>query len=97
MLCRTTRGTAAKQIGNVILRVTADGHVSARSLTDTAGTDTGKTLVYNQGQIVIEDEGAIFTDWAEAVDRLAQKYDLYEAKVADFEELQASFEQLPRA
>ena len=90
-------GHSGKQIGNVILRVTADGHVFARSLTDTAGTKTGKTLVYKEGQIVIEDEGVIFTDWAEAVDRLAQKYDAYEAGVAKLAEVEASFDQLPRA
>ena len=89
-------GHSGKRIGNVILRLTSEGGVFARSLTDTAGTETGQTFTYGEGKILAEG-GGFYTDWAEAVAGLGQEYDQYEAEVAALAELEAAFEQLPRA
>ena len=84
-----------KKVGNVVLRLTADGHVQARSLSDTTGADTDITVVYMEGHIKIGEGGSYARDWAEAIEKLAVRFDEYEKTQTAAEDLKTAFGNLP--
>ena len=83
---------SGRKVGNAVLNHTSKREVvRARSISDSDGSKTGLDLTYVQEIIQVGEPGALAKNWDEAIKRLAQIFDAYEADLKAVAERKQEF------